>query len=400
MQNFMKKVIGLSIFLLLFSFTVHSVELQEEQKTEPGACQFQDYLFLLQGKKVAAIVNGASLVNKVQLIDTLLSLDIKITKIFSPEHGFKGKADAGSVIKDELYNNTIPVISLYGKKIMPSSEDMDGIDIMVLDLQDVGVRFYTYLSTLHYVMTACAKKNIPLIILDRPNPNGFYIDGPVLEEKYKSFVGLHPVPVVYGMTIGEYACMINGEKWLEDSLICNLTVIQCKNYDHNTYYELMVNPSPNLRTMRAIYLYPSLAFFEGTVVSEGRGTYFPFLIIGHPDYPSKNFSFVPESIKGMSESPKFKGQTCYGIDLRDYNIDSLKIKREINLQFLINMYQNLNLGEDFFNDYFDKLAGCSDLRNEIASGKSEKEIRISWKPGLDKFKKIRAKYLLYPDFKE
>jgi len=395
----MKKAIGLYIFIFLILLQVHSVEKQEEQKTEPGASQFSDYLSLLQRKKVGAVVNGASLVNKVQLIDTLLSRGILITKIFSPEHGFKGKVDAGSLVSDETYNNTIPIISLYGKKLIPSSEDLKDIDIMLFDLQDVGVRFYTYLSTLHYVMKACAENNIQLIILDRPNPNGFYIDGPVLDEKFKSFVGLHPVPIVYGMTIGEYACMINGEKWLGDSLSCNLTVIKCKNYNHNSYYDLIVNSSPNLTTMKAVYFYPSLALFEGTVVSEGRGTYSPFLVIGHPDYPSKIFSFVPESIKGMSESPKFKGQTCYGIDLRDFNIDSIKIKREIDLQFLINMYQNLNLGESFFNDYFDKLAGSSDLRTDIVSGKSEKEIRTSWKSGLDEFKKIRAKYILYPDFK-
>lgn len=396
----MKKAIGLCIFLLLIPLAIHPVEIQEEQKAEPGAFQFQDYLFLLRGKKVGVVVNAASLINKVQLVDTLLSRDIFITKIFSPEHGFKEKAEAGSVIKDGLYNHTIPIISLYGKKIMPSSEDLAGIEIMLFDLQDVGVRFYTYLSTLHYVMKACAKNNIPLIVLDRPNPNGFYIDGPILEEKFKSFVGMHPVPVVYGMTIGEYACMINGENWLGDSLNCKLTVITCKNYDHNTYYDLMVNPSPNLRTMKAVYLYPSLALFEGTVVSEGRGTYSPFLMIGHPDYPSKKFSFVPGSIEGMSENPKYKGQACYGIDLREYDPDSLKNLKKVDLKFLIDFYQKLNLGEGFFNDYFDKLAGTSDLKRDIISGMSENEIRASWRPGLDKFEKIRAKYLLYPDFKK
>jgi uncharacterized protein YbbC (DUF1343 family) len=398
MQVFMKNINCLFIPFFLTFFFVLCFEIAAKNTIEPGAQQFQDYLHLLKGKNVGAVVNQSSLVNNVQLIDTILAKGIVILKIYSPEHGFKGKTDAGSMVTDEMYNNKIPIISLYGRKTKPTAEDMKGIDIMLFDIQDVGVRFYTYLSTLNNIMEACAENNISLIVLDRPNPNGFYIDGPVMEEKFKSFVGMHPVPVVYGMTIGEYACMINGEKWLKNSLKCNLTVIHCKNYDHHSYYQLPVNPSPNLRSMRAIYLYPSLAFFEGTKVSEGRGTDFPFLAIGHPDYPDHTFSFVPESIEGAKENPKLNGQVCYGVDLRNYGIDSLKNYGHINLQFLIEMYRKLNLGTDFFNDYFDKLAGTSNLRVDIISGKTIEEIRSSWQPALEEFKKIRAKYLLYPDF--
>jgi uncharacterized protein YbbC (DUF1343 family) len=399
MQSIMKNIHGLCVYLFLLSWCLFSTVIQAQKIIEPGASQLQEYLILLQGKKVGAVVNNASLVNNARLVDTLISRGVSICKIFSPEHGFYGKTEAGQLVDNSLFNNTIPVLSLYGKKVMPSADDLRDIEIMIFDLQDVGVRFYTYLSTLHYVMKACAKNKIPIIVLDRPNPNGFYFDGPVLEDKFRSFVGMHPVPVVYGMTIGEYACMIQGEKWLGDSADCSLTVISCKNYDHSSFYEPTVNPSPNLRCIRAEYLYPSLAFFEGTVVSVGRGTNSPFMVIGHPDYPVKDFSFVPESIAGVSETPPLKDRICFGLDMRDYSIDSLQSNGKIELRFLLEMYQKLNLGKSFFNDYFDKLAGNSSLRKDILSGKSEKEIRNSWQPGLDEFKKIRAKYLIYPDFK-
>lgn len=373
-------------------------EITDTNTIEPAAYQLNSYLFLLKGKKVGAVINQTSKIDKTNLIDSLQSIGIQITKIFTPEHGFEGKTDAGSAIDDQKYRNAIPIVSLYGKKIIPSSDDLKGTDIMLFDLQDVGVRFYTYLSTLNYVMQACAENHLQLIVLDRPNPNGFYIDGPVLEEKFRSYVGLNPVPVVYGMTIGEYALMINGERWLRDSLVCQLTVIRCLNYRHDLYYQLPVNPSPNLRNMKSVYLFPSIAFFEGTTVSEGRGTEFPFLMIGYPDFPDHSFSFVPKSTDG-AENPKLKGVTCYGYDLRKLNIDSLLTLRCIDLKFLIEMYNKLKFSSTFFNDYFDKLAGNQELRTDIISGKSEEEIRDSWKPGLEKFKRIRAKYLLYPDFK-
>jgi uncharacterized protein YbbC (DUF1343 family) len=247
-------------------------------------------------------------------------------------------------------------------------------------------------------MEACAENSLPLILLDRPNPNGFYIDGPVLKEEFRSFVGMHPVPVVYGMTIGEYALMLNGEGWLKDSLHCELSVIRCKNYTHSSYYSLPVNPSPNLREMKAIYLYPSLAFFEGTIVSEGRGTSSPFLIAGHPDYPDKTFAFTPTKKLASDPSPKLNGKTCYGIDLRSLNLDSLRNKKEIDLTYLTDMYTALQKRQDFFIDYFDLLAGSDKLRNQIKDGESIEKIKTSWQTEIEEFKKIRAKYLLYPDF--
>jgi uncharacterized protein YbbC (DUF1343 family) len=359
----------------------------------------EEYIYYLQNKKIGLVVNNGSLVGKNNLVDTLLSRNICIEKIFTPEHGFSSNAAAGEVVKNDVYGKTnIPIISLYGKSKKPAKTDILGIDIMVFDLQDVGVRFYTYISTLQYVMEACAESGKQIILLDRPNPNGFYIDGPILEEKYKSFVGLDPVPVVYGMTIGEYAQMINGENWLPDSLKCNLIIIKCKNYDHKSFYKLPVSPSPNLREMKSIYLYPTLAFLEGTVVSEGRGTDFPFLVAGHPDYPCHSFSFTPKPKQGSGTNPKLNGQVCYGIDFRNFNLDSLCYSGRIKLKIIIDFYYNMKLGDKFFTGYFDTLSGTSKLRVMIEEGKGEDEIRESWKTGLEDFKKIRAKYLLYPDF--
>ncbi len=386
-------------FLALLTWGCSSA--QQEQDIFPGAYQIQQYFPLIHNKNVGVVVNHTSKLNSAHLVDTLLNLGVNIRVIFTPEHGFRGSTGAGIAVDNETYSNdSLPVISLYGQKKKPESEDLEAIEVMIFDLQDVGVRFYTYLSTLHYIMETCAEQQIPLIILDRPNPNGYYIDGPVLDLQYQSFIGLHPIPVVYGMTIGEYAQMINGEYWLTDSLQCELRVITCQHYTHAAYYELPVPPSPNLREMKAVYLYPSTAFFEGTVVSEGRGTRFPFQWIGHPDYSDQTFSFIPRSLEGYSLNPKWKNEICYGIDLRQIPLESLQHQRFIKLQYLIDFYDDLNKGEDFFTDYFDLLAGSNELRNQILKGMTPEEIRLSWEEELISFKKIRAKYLLYPDFED
>jgi uncharacterized protein YbbC (DUF1343 family) len=292
----------------------------------------------------------------------------------------------------------LPVISLYGKKKKPEPADLQSLDLILFDLQDVGVRFFTYISTLTYVMEACAENNIPLIVLDRPNPNGFYIDGPVMQLECVSFVGLHPVPVVYGMTIGEYAKMVNEEGWLKNSIICDMDVIPLEKYDHSMKYRLPVNPSPNLQDMTAVYLYPSLCLFEGTIVSIGRGTDFPFKVYGHPSYKNAQFSFTPQPVKGASSNPPLKGEKCYGVDLRDYYTLHPGETAKLNLSWLIDAYANLGKDPKFFIAFFDLLAGNKELRNQVIQGIPEIEIRKNWQEGLDAFKKIRKKYLLYPDF--
>lgn len=357
------------------------------------------YLDSLLNKKIGMVVNHSSRLGERHLVDTLLDLGVNIDVLFAPEHGFLGTADAGAVIRDGVYERgDIPVISLYGQKKKPGSEDLKGLDAIVFDMQDVGVRTYTYISTLHHVMEVCAEQNIPLFILDRPNPNGFYVDGPVLEEKYKSFVGMHPVPLVHGMTIGEYARMINGEGWLRDSIQCALQIFPCLDYTHNDRYTLPVPPSPNLKNMQAIYLYPSLVLFEGTVVSVGRGTPFPFNVYGHPVYPDTSFSFLPEPLEGSSMDPKLKGRVCYGRNLSAIPADSLSSWGKLNLEFLLDMYHATGFNAEFFVPFFDRLAGTSELRKQIMNGHTEAEIRQSWADQLNAYKTIRVKYLLYPDF--
>ena len=386
--------------ILCFLMIQSACSQNREDKVVAAADRFFEYKSALQGKNIALLANQSSLVADQHLLDFLLSKKIKIKKIFSPEHGFRGKADAGEKVKDGFDSKTkLPIVSLYGKHKKPYPEDLKGIDLVVFDLQDVGVRFYTYLSTLHYMMEACAENNIPLLVLDRPNPNAHYIDGPVLEDNCKSFVGLHPVPIVYGMTIGEYAKMINGEKWLKDAAQCDLNVIACKNWKRNSEYELTVKPSPNLPNYRSIQLYPSLCFFEGTVVSAGRGTYFPFQTYGHPLMNGFNFEFKPRSIIGASKHPKFEGKICKGEDLRVYDINHLRTNGQLDLSFLLNAYSKLKDKTNFFNAFFEKLAGTKQLRDQIRAGKSEKEIRNSWQAKLDEFKLIRKKYLIYPEFK-
>lgn len=366
------------------------------KKIQPGAYSTELFIPLLEGKKVGMVVNHTSMIGDTHLIDSLLARNIKVLRIYAPEHGLRGQADAGELIKDGVDTRTgIPVISLYGEKKKPNSSDLAGIDILVFDIQDVGVRFYTYINTLHYLMEAAGEHNIPLIVLDRPNPNGHYIDGPVLDTSgYRSFVGMHPIPVVYGMTIGELGKMINGEDWIKTE--CDLTVIPCSNYDHTVSYTLPVKPSPNLPNLRSILLYPGLCFFEGTTVSLGRGTATPFQIAGHPDYPDKSFSFIPKPIPGAMHPPQ-EGKVCYGIDLTNANVDSLFNTAQMNLTVLLDFYQKLP-GEKFFNaSWFDKLAGGPSFREAIQKGWTEEQIRKSWQDDLDNFKKTKAAYLMYPD---
>lgn len=367
-------------------------------KITPGAVQLERYLPLLQNKKVAVVVNHSSLVGKKHLVDVLLKHGIKVRKIFAPEHGFRGTADAGAHIQNSKDRKTgLPIVSLYGKHKKPTKADLKGIDLILFDIQDVGVRFYTYLSTLHYVMEAGAEQKIPFIVLDRPNPNGHYVDGPVLKRKFRSFVGLDPVPVVYGMTIGEYASMLNGEGWLKHAVQVKLTVIPLLHYRHKSFYALPVKPSPNLSNDRAIALYPSLAFFEGTRISAGRGTAIPFQLYGAPRYGIKKFSFVPRARAG-AKYPKFKGKRCYGVDLSKRSVQSIRREKQLNLHYLLDAYAHYSDKKDFFlkNRFFDRLAGTDRLRQQIKAGASEKEIRKSWQKDLKKFKKIRKKYLLYP----
>tara|TARA_R110002153_G_scaffold97172_7_gene231821 strand:+ start:1836 stop:3059 length:1224 start_codon:yes stop_codon:yes gene_type:complete len=361
-----------------------------------GAERTNLYLYLLKGKNVAIVGNQTSIVetkskNNIQrhLVDSLLALDIKVKKVFAPEHGFRGEADAGEIVKNGIDTKTgLPIISLYGENKKPSAEQLAGIDVVVFDIQDVGARFYTYISSLHYVMEACAELKIQVIILDRPNPNGHYIDGPVLELAHKSFVGMHKVPVVYGMTIGEYGQMINGEKWLENGLQCDLTVIPLENYTHETEYSLPVKPSPNLPNNKSINLYPSLCFFEGTNVSAGRGTEMQFQIYGSPFLTKSAFTFTPQANEG-AKYPKYKNELCYGEDLR--KTENLT---KLDLSYLIKAYKQ-NTSKEFFNAFFTKLAGTKKLQQQLEQGISEKEIRKTWTKDLEAFKLIRNKYLIY-----
>lgn len=357
-----------------------------------GAERTNAYFNLLNGKKVGIVGNQTSLIHQTHVVDSLLTAKVNIVKVFSPEHGFRGTADAGAKVNSSIDPKTkLPIVSLYGSNKKPTQEQLKGIDVMLFDIQDVGVRFYTYISTLAYVMEACAEANIPVIVLDRPNPNGHYIDGPILEIKYQSFVGLHPVPVVYGMTIGEYAQMVNGESWLENNLKCDLTIIALENYNHQSKYSLPVAPSPNLQSDKSINLYPSLCFFEGTSVSIGRGTSTPFEIYGHPKFSNNLYSFTPASMAGSSD-PKLKGVKCFGYNLGQ---DTTYLS-ELNISYLIEATQILGNDLLFENPkFFNVLAGNGVFIEQLKSGKTEAEIRATWKNGLDEFKVKREKYLLY-----
>ncbi len=373
-------------------------------KIRTGAEQTEQYLTYLKGKRIGMVVNPTSIIGNSTSVDSLKALGVNIVKIFGPEHGFRGDASAGIKVDDSFDAKTgIPAISLYGKHHKPNKEDLANVDLMVFDIQDVGVRFYTYINTLQYVMEACAENNKELLILDRPNPNGFYVDGPILDPKLKSGIGVNPIPIVHGLTIAEYAQMLNGEGWLANGVKCRIKVIKVANYTHGMSYELPVKPSPNLNTQQAVMLYPSLCLFEGTIISQGRGTHFPFTVLGNPDLKGiYKFSFTPKSIKGMSETPLHQDKASYGIDLRDYNTNKFKKTGKINLSWLMELY-NAHPNKARFFDFtqsnqmgnFDKLAGTADLKKQITEGKSEQEIRDSWEPGLSQYKIMRKKYLLY-----
>jgi len=412
-MNMIKDIIAASLMSVLFLAVSTScksaimektqvasatVTIQSERNVVPGAERITFYYPQIQDKKISLVVNQTSVVDGMHLADTLKLMGADIKRIFAPEHGFRGKADAGEHVMDQVDISTgASVISLYGNKKGPSAEDMEDLDVMIFDIQDVGVRFYTFISTLHYVMQACADHNIPLIVLDRPNPNGHYIDGPVLEKKYESFVGMHPVPTVYGMTIGEYAKMINGELWLHEGIQCDLTVIPCKNYDHNTYYNLPIKPSPNLPNIQSVFLYPSLCLFEGTHVSVGRGTDMQFQIYGHPAWTDAPSKIKIQSLPG-AKYPKHENKSIGYRSLQDLTTESLHKKDGLNLEYLVEMYQMLTKkGETFFldNNFFEKLAGTDQLRSQLKAGKTADEIRASWDSGVDEFRMTREKYLLY-----
>lgn len=375
----------------------------DENNIKPGAENVPSYLPLLKDKSVGIVANQTSIINNVHLIDSLLSLGVNIKCIFSPEHGFRGDASAGAYIADGVDIKTnLPVISLYGNNKKPTQHQLKGLDLVVFDLQDVGTRFYTYISTLTYVMEACAEADIPILVLDRPNPNAHYVDGPVLESGYESFVGMHKIPVVYGMTIGEYAKMINGEKWIspyykDENMV---TIIPISNYSHSSIYHLPVAPSPNLKNMSAIWLYPTLCFFEGTVVSVGRGTDFPFELLAHPKIKNGDTIVTPISIKGVAENPKFKNVQCNA-----YNFINLGYQQRydstngyfLDIDLIIKLYNEINIGRDFFTSFFDKLAGTDKLKQQIIEGQTSSQIRKSWENDINNFLKIRSKYLIYPN---
>ena len=382
------------VFIKINFFLIVSLNIVAQNNTIIGIDKTEEYLPLIIDKNIAIVSNHTSQFIKesksIHLVDSLLKLNVQVKKVFAPEHGFRGNLDAGEKIINSIDEKTgIPIVSLYGKKRKPSFEDLDEIDVIIFDIQDVGARFYTYLSTMHYVMESCAENNIELIVLDRPNPNGHYIDGPVMTKESMSFVGLHPVPIVYGMTIGEYAKMINGEKWLRNNLNCKLKVIEITNYDRNKKYKLTFKPSPNLPNQQSINLYPSLCFFEQTPVSVGRGTEKQFQVIGTPYWENFKFNFTPESMPG-AKYPKHENLTCYGL-----NLENEEYLSKIDLKWLILAYKNEKNKDNFFKSGFHRLAGNKLLEEQIKKGLSAKEIRKTWKNGLDNFKLIREKYLIY-----
>jgi uncharacterized protein YbbC (DUF1343 family) len=383
------------LFLLLLISSCHAQNL-----ITVGAQDTPAYMPLLKNKQVALVVNQTSTIGNSHLVDSLLRLKINIKYIFAPEHGFRGTADAGEHVNNSIDTKTgLPIVSIYGKNAKPSAEQLAGIEVVIFDIQDVGARFFTYISTMHYVMEACAEQKIKMIVLDRPNPNGYYVDGPVLNLKFRSFVGMDPIPIVHGLTVGELAQMINGEKWLKDGVQCDLVVIKCKGYTHKSTYSVPVKTSPNMPNNVAIKLYPSLCLLEGVEqASLGRGTMFPFQVYGGLQSSFGTFTFTPMPIEGMDKNPKFNGKLCYGKDLRN----SADTAKGFTLAYVLDMYQNTTDTASFFikNNFFDKLAGTDQIRLAIKAGKSEIEIRKAWQPALNAFKLNRKKYLLYPDFDE
>ena len=400
----------ITILLIVTAFTFLSFLYIEksnvaDKKILTGAEQIDKYLPLLKNKRVAILANPTSVIGKTHLVDSLKTLGVSIVKVFGPEHGFRGNASAGVAVADEVDARTgIPIVSLYGKKNKPTASDLADVDIVVYDLQDVGCRFYTNINALVRLMDACHENGKPLLILDRPNPNGYLIDGPILDMKYRSGIGMFPIPIAHGLTVGEFAQMANGEGWLTDKSKCELEIIKVANYDHELPYTLPVSPSPNLNTQQAVLLYPSICLFEGTYLNLGRGTYYPFTVLGSPELKGiYDFSYTPTSIKGMAETPLHMNQVCYGLDLRQYDVKKLRKSRQINLQWMIELYNAYPFKEKFFDSklskemgVIEKLVGVEDFRKQIMEGKSEKEIRNSWEPGLSQYKQMRKKYLLYP----
>lgn len=379
--------------ILFIAFVILAVQACGQQSLKVGAERMEEYLPQLEGKKVGLVGNQSSLVSGVHLVDSLLARGVQLVKVFSPEHGFRGKADAGEKVQDGLDPKSgLPVVSLYGSNKKPKPTQLEGIDVLLFDLQDVGARFYTYISTLHYVLEACAEAQIQVLVLDRPNPNGHYIDGPILDMKFQSFVGMHPVPVVHGMTMAEYARMIVGEGWVKGKEV--LSYIPMENYSHEMAYELPVKPSPNLPNALAVALYPSLCFFEGTPVSVGRGTSAPFQMFGAP-FITGDFTFVPQPGEG-AKNPKLNGERCYGFQFKERQLPTIRAQRGLQLNFLISAYAQAPNQKEFFNSFFVKLAGTDQLEQQIRQGLSEEEIRATWQPGLEAFKRIRQYYLLYP----
>jgi uncharacterized protein YbbC (DUF1343 family) len=362
-----------------------------------GAARFGEYLPALGTRKVGLVVNQTTVLEGGgHLVDTLLGRGVRITAIFAPEHGYRGNVERGKSFATTRDSATgITVYSIYGSRKKPAKEDLRDVEVMVFDMQDVGARFFTYISTLHYIMEACAENNLPLVVLDRPNPLGHYVDGPVLDPKFKSFIGMHPIPTVHGLTIGEYARMINGEKWLANGVQCNLTVVPVAGYHHNYFYAVPVRPSPNLPDMKSVYLYPTVCLFEGTNVSEGRGTEKPFQQFGAPYFKGGNGTFTPRSIPVLSLKPKYEGQRCRGYDLSGTPLEQLQAIRQLDLRYLLEFYGQAPDKAKFFEKSFDLLAGSDVLRKQITAGLSEAQIRQSWQPGLKAFKEMRKKYLLY-----
>ena len=393
-----------STFALLactFSQSKNNDETLIQENTETnikmGAEVTDSYFPLIEGKRVAVLTNQTGMVGDEHLVDMLKRKEFNVVGIFSPEHGFRGTADAGEHVASSVDEKTgIPIWSLYdGKSGKPAVETMDKFDVLVFDLQDVGLRFYTYYATMARMMDACAEHNIEMIVLDRPNPNGFYVDGPILDMKHKSGVGWLPIPVVHGMTLGELALMINGEKWLPNERICELTVIPCENFTSDMKYELPISPSPNLPNIHSIYLYPATCLFEGTVVSLGRGTPFPFEVYGHPKYTGSDFTFTPRSVSG-AKNPPLLDQKCYGVDLR--NVPNEQVwENGFDLSYVIDAYSNLDMGEKFFSSFFEKLVGVDYIRTMIMDGKSNEEIRAMWQDDVANFKVQREPYLLYTE---
>lgn len=396
----------MKLLIALFAgLSLCSAGLTQEKAIITGADQTEKYVEYLKGKRVAVMANPTTIIGEKHLVDSLTSLGINIVKVFGPEHGFRGNASAGVTVKDEKDPATgIPVISLYGAKNKPTRQDMADVDILLYDLQDVGVRFYTNINALARLMEACAENDKEMLILDRPNPNGYLIDGPILDMKYKSGIGMFPLPMSHGLTVAEFAQMTNGEGWLTNKVKCKLKIIPVANYSHDMPYTLPVKPSPNLNTQQAILLYPSTCMFEGVYVNHGRGTQYPFTVLGSPELKGKyEFSFTPKSIKGMAETPLFMDQVCYGLDLRDYDVAQLRKSGKINFQWIIELYKAHPQKEKFFDSKLsnqmgriENLIGNGLFRQQIIDGVSEEDIRKSWEPGLSRYKEMRKKYLLYP----